>query len=71
MDTMQNDAAGRLSRIADPAIPGRPNRYQGGNRSFVPVRSGSFYRLRTRFQSLRSGRSQMSFLGLSASFFVS
>ena len=37
----------------------------GCNRSVVPVRTVSFYRLRTRFQSLRSGRSQMSFFGLS------
>ena len=34
-------------------------------RSVVPVLGVSFYWLRTRFQSLRRGRSQMSFFGLS------
>ena len=40
-----------------------------GNRSAKPV-SGCFYRLRVRFQSLRRGRSQMSFLGLSERLFM-
>ena len=35
------------------------------NRSVVPVRGGRFQRLSERFQSFLSGRSQMSFLGLS------
>ena len=39
------------------------------NRSAKPV-SGCFYRLRVRFQSLRRGRSQMSFLGLSERLFM-
>ncbi len=62
---LYRDATCRVMHRHLPLVSKLPQNTRKG--SVGPVWVGGFYRLRVRFQSLRRGRSQMSFLGLSYS----